>query len=75
MKTCASGTTRNWPSDPPAVTMPKASVRLCGGAIRPTAPSTTTKVAPAMARPTITPKPSISPMKSAATAASARPSR
>ncbi|MNR05269.1 hypothetical protein D3C85_1212860 [compost metagenome] len=72
---CAAGTTRNWPKEPPAVTMPKARVRFSGGTARPTAPRTTTKVTPAMDRPTMTPKPSMRPSASAAVAATARPAR
>ncbi len=48
---CMAGTSRNWPTEPPAVTMPKARPRFSAGTKRPTAPSTTTKVTPVMARP------------------------
>ena len=52
---CPYGTIANWPNDPPAPTMPRARLRLSGGASFATTPITTPNVVPESASPTSSP--------------------
>lgn len=51
-----AGTTRNWPSEPPALATPSAALRASGEVARPITGMTSAEVVPPCPIPTISPK-------------------